>query len=64
MLYNCSKLISLNLKDFNISSAITIDYMFYSCLKIASFYFGNLNMPSVSSIFCLFNSYRNLTSLD
>ena len=64
MFYNCQNLISIDLTNFNISSATKIDNMFHKCYKLKSLDLSNLNTSSVTSMFCLFNACMNLISLN
>jgi len=64
MFYGCKNLIELDLSNFNISSATSIDHMFHLCYKLISLDLSNLNTSSVTSMFCLFNACTNLISLN
>ena len=64
MFYGCKNLIELDLSNFNISSATSIDHMFHLCYKLISLDLSNLNTSSVTSMFCIFNSCINLISIN
>ena len=64
MFYECKNLISLDLSNFKISSATTLNHMFRNCYKLKTLDLSNLNTSSVTSMHCLFNGCTNLISLN
>ena len=47
MFYNCSKLTSLNLSNFNINYIKDMSYMFYKCFKLTNLNLSNFNTNNI-----------------
>ena len=64
MFYNCSKLTSLNLSNFDTSKVIDMNNMFGYCSKLTSLDLSNFDTSAVTDIDRMFCFCSQLTSLD
>ena len=60
MFYNCKKLISLNLLNFNISIVNDSSYMFYGCSSIENLDLSNFDTSSIVKMNYMFHNCINL----
>ena len=64
MFCDCSKLISLDIRNFDTSSVIDMSYMFKNCSKLTSLDFSNFDISNVIDMSYMFKNCSKLTSLD
>ena len=64
MFYNCNKLTSLNLSNFNTSNVTDMGSMFYSCNKLTTLDVSNFNTSKVTDMSYMFCNCVNLTTLN
>ena len=64
MFQGCSKLISLNLSNFNTSSVITMLSMFYGCSSLISLDLSFFNTSKVMNMFSIFQGCSSLIFLN
>ena len=61
----CTKLISINMTNFNFSNVTGMANFFNGCENLVTITgFKNLNLENVTNIMCLFENCKSLTSLD
>jgi len=59
-----SKIIEMDLSNFDFSKVKTMNAMFFSCLKLKKIFFGNINTSSVKNMRAIFSLCYELTSVD
>ena len=64
MFYNCSKLTSLDVTNFNTANVTNMSTMFYSCDALTSLDVTNFNTEKVTYMIFMFSGCSKLTSLD
>ena len=64
MLYGCSKLTSLDLRNIKTSSAENMDYIFYGCSNLISLDLSNFDTTSTKTMNNMFEGCNNLISLN
>ena len=65
--YDCNKLISIDLSNFNSSEVTNMEYMFYECSSLNSLNLSNFNTKNVtnmSNMFLYINKSCNLICND
>ena len=55
MFYNCSKLNSLNLSNFNTNNVTNMSSMFYDCSSLTSLNLSNFNTNNVTNMENMFS---------
>ena len=63
MLYGCSKLTSLDLRNIKTSSAENMDYIFYGCSNLISLDLSNFDTMTTKTMNNMFENCNNLISL-
>ena len=64
MFYNCDKLTSLDLSNFDTSKVTNMNSMFYGCSSLTSLDVSNFDTSKVTSMYEMFYNCSSLTSLD
>ena len=64
MFYNCSKLTSLNLSNFNTEKVTNMSQVFVNCSSLTSLDVSNFNTQNVTNMSQMFQNCSSLTSLD
>ena len=64
MFFNCTKLISADLSNFNTLNVTDMNHMFGYCNALTSLNLSNFNTLNVTSMNSMFNACANLTSLN
>jgi surface protein len=64
MFYDCNKLTSLDLSNFDTSNVTYMSTMFYGCKNLTSLNVSNWNTSNVSTMYQMFYNCIKLTSLD
>ena len=64
MFYACSKLVSINTEDWDVSNVTTMEDMFTWCLSLTTLDLSNWNVSKVKDMFKMFFHCEKLTELD
>ena len=64
MFYNCSKITSLDLSNFNTENVENMRYMFDYCSSLSSLNISNFNTENVTDMHGMFGACQNISSLD
>ena len=64
MFYNCNKLTTLDVSNWNTSNVTDMNRMFTYCLSLTSLDLSNFNTSKVINMRCMFQACTNLTTLD
>ena len=64
MFFYCTDIISIDLSNFDTSSAIDMRYICYGCFSLISLDLSNFNTSSVTNIYSMLNGCSSLISLD
>ena len=63
MFYNCLKLTSLDVTNFNTANVTDMSYMFRNCVALTSLYLTNFNTEKVTYMYGMFSSCSSLTTI-
>ena len=64
MFYNCNKLTTLDVSNFDISKITNMCGMFYNCSKLTTLDVNNFDTSNVTNMSFMFYNCNNLTALD
>ena len=64
MFYNCNKLTTLDVSNFDTSNVTTMRYMFGDCKNLTTLDVSNFDTSKITNMCCMFSSCSNLTTLD
>ena len=64
MFFMCTKIVEINLSNFNTSQVNNMKSMFQYCASLTSINLSNLDTSQVSNMNCMFAFCSSLTSLD
>ena len=64
MFFDCNKLTSLNLSNFNTNNVNNMSYMFCDCSSLTSLNLSNFNTNNVNNMILMFFNCSSLTSLN
>ncbi len=64
MFYECSKLVSADLRGFNTSNVEDMSWMFFDCTALATIDLSRFNTVNVTNMYKMFNDCVALTTLD
>ncbi|MBR6082298.1 MAG: BspA family leucine-rich repeat surface protein, partial [Salinivirgaceae bacterium] len=63
MFYQCSKLVSANLRGFNTQIVTDMSYMFSSCSALKTVDVSSFNVQNVTNMNCMFQNSSSLTTI-